>query len=434
VRRTRRPLRLARSAPGTSWLGAPLVDRTGDCVGVIELCGREGGDFTAEDEAALVQLTLLASGRIESARLFERERTVARTLQDSMLASERPTDDAVEFDWAYLPATEDLDVGGDWYDVVPVRDGCYAVVIGDVVGHGLEAAATMGQLRNSLRTYLVDGIGPAAALNKLAHLVAVTDDRALATIFCARLDLDTLQLTFSNAGHPPPLLSAGGAATWLEGARGVPLGARVGGPYVEATCELRLGDAMLMYTDGLVDRRGASLIDEMDRLQEIVRHPTSSAQQLVDRVVLGHVPEHLPDDVALLGFRLKDGARLLAHFGIPARTSALSGARAQVDGVLAETVGSAEDRHELVTAFSEALTNAIEHAQLGPDDEVDVRIGLRDGEVEIVVRDQGSWRPPSYRPERGRGIKIMQAFADTTVDSSPTGTTVRLRRRLSPQP
>jgi anti-sigma regulatory factor (Ser/Thr protein kinase) len=349
-----------------------------------------------------------------------------------MLASERPVDDAVEFDWAYLPATEDLDVGGDWYDVVPVRDGCYGIVIGDVVGHGLEAAATMGQLRNSLRTYLLDGVGPADALNKLAHLVAVTDDTALATIFCATIDVRARRLMFSNAGHPPPLRISDGQAAWVEGARGVPLGARVGGPYVEAGIALNPGDALLLYTDGLVDRRGASLIDELDRLQEIGRHSATSAAQLIDRVVLSHVPTHLPDDVALLAVRLKDEPRVLAAFGVPARTATLSGARARMGEALAGAITSADVRHELVTAFSEALTNAIEHAQLGPDDEVAVSVGLAGDEVEIVVRDRGSWQEPRYRPERGRGIKIMQAFADTTVESSPTGTTVRLRRRVAP--
>jgi anti-sigma regulatory factor (Ser/Thr protein kinase) len=293
----------------------------------------------------------------------------------------------------------------------------------------------MGQLRNSLRTYLLDGCGPADALNKLAHLVTVTNADALATIFCATIDVNALRLTYANAGHPPPLLTSAGETSWLEAPRGTPLGSRVGGPYVEEARAMAPGDGMLLYTDGLVDRRGSSLIEEMDRLHDIVSRSANSAEQRVDRVVLGHVPEHLPDDIALLAFHLTGGGHdhstVLARFDIPARTVGLSAARARVDAALASVMASIEARRELVTAFSEALTNAMEHAQLGPDDEIEVGIESRDGSVEIVVRDHGSWREPSYRPERGRGIKIMQAFAETTVDTTTDGTTVRLRRRLA---
>jgi signal transduction histidine kinase/serine phosphatase RsbU (regulator of sigma subunit)/DNA-binding response OmpR family regulator len=301
--------RQPRRVPGL--LAAPMHDSTGRALGVIRLDDRDGGDFSAEDEAALVQLTQIAAARIENARRFDREHTVARTLQESMLPATLPATDVLDVAWAYLPATEDLAIGGDWYDVVPVGPDRYAVVIGDVVGHGVDAAATMGQLRNALRAHLIDGAGPGDALDRLAHLAAVIGLPGFATVFCAVLDTAAGTLRWSNAGHPPPLLRrVGGGADFLDTARSVPIGVTVEAAHRHDELTLEPGDTLLLYTDGLVDRKGSSIIDELDRLQQTVARPaaaTADAAALLALVAAAHVPADRPDDIALVSLRLVEG-------------------------------------------------------------------------------------------------------------------------------
>jgi Stage II sporulation protein E (SpoIIE) len=193
---------------------------------------------------------------LDRAVLYEHNADVARELQHSLLAVDPPADPRFEVSAAYQPGVEMLEVGGDWYDTFLVHDGLLAVVVGDVVGRGLGAASAMGQLRSAVRAVAAPGVGPARLLARLDRFVEQVEAASMATLAYAELDLAGGALRFACAGHPPPVLLpvAGGARLLWEG-RSTPLGAWGSGGRAEAEARLAPGDRLLLYTDGLVERR-----------------------------------------------------------------------------------------------------------------------------------------------------------------------------------
>jgi Stage II sporulation protein E (SpoIIE) len=219
--------------------------------------------------AAVGQQTGLA---LDRALLYEHTADVARELQHSLLAVDPPPDPRFAVAATYRPGVEMLEVGGDWYDTFLVSSGLLAVVVGDVVGRGLGAASAMGQLRSAVRAVADPGVGPARLLARLDRFVEQVEAASMATLAYAELDLATGELRYACAGHPPPLLLPGrpedGHPRLLWDGRSTPLGAYGRGPRVEAAARLAPGDRLLLYTDGLVERRDRGL-DE--RLGELVR-------------------------------------------------------------------------------------------------------------------------------------------------------------------
>lgn len=258
-------------------------------------------------------------------------------LQRSLLPS-LPTLPGVELCSRYLPATRDAELGGDWYDVLPLPRAAVGLVVGDVVGHDLIAAAVMAQLRAALHSYASEGYGPAAVLRKLNDFVQTLPDEPFATVFFARMRLpgvastpdpklpvvNTGLMRYANAGHVPPLLiTPGGAAHYLTGAVAPPVGvvtedlldapdqADVAAPAGEEHVRLESGSTLLLYTDGLVERRTDSLAAGLDRLR---RAATKAAHfelsPMCDSIttdLLGSRSRE--DDVALLAVRLPNSDR-----------------------------------------------------------------------------------------------------------------------------
>jgi hypothetical protein len=204
---------------------------------------------------------------LDRARLYEHAAGVARELQHSLLAVDPPADPRYGVGAIYRPGVEMLEVGGDWYDVFLVEPGVLAFVVGDVVGRGLGAASAMGQLRSAVRAVAGPGVGPAPLLERLDRFVDQVEAAALSTLAYAELDLASGLVRYACAGHPPPLMlpSAGGGRLLWDG-RSTPLGAHVHGERGEATVQLRPADRMLLYTDGLVERRDRALDDGLDAL------------------------------------------------------------------------------------------------------------------------------------------------------------------------
>ena len=262
------------------------------------------------------------------------ERRTALRLQRALLPSALDAPPGVEVAARYLPATDLLEVGGDWYEVFAVPGGQIGIAVGDVVGHNLEAAAAMGQLRAGMLALATQGGHPGdllAGLDAFAHAHAITD---YATAGCAFLDPQRGELRFATAGHPPMLVVApDGVVTWLEGARTRPLGSLWGiVPAVEAH-QLEPGSVVVAYSDGLVERRGRSITDGLERLAEhVVRHRTTPVDELCARVV-GEMTGESPsdDDVVLLCLRWL-GPPTVAEPPDRARVAQLSSDRGLVGG------------------------------------------------------------------------------------------------------
>jgi PAS domain-containing protein len=206
---------------------------------------------------------------LDRAVLYEHNADVARELQHSLLAVDPPADPRFEVSAAYHPGVEMLEVGGDWYDTFLVEDGLLAVLVGDVVGRGLAAASAMGQLRSAVRAVAEPGVGPARLLARLDRFVEQVEAASMATLAYAELDLADGALRFACAGHPPPVLlpAAGGARLLWEG-RSTPLGAFGRRRRGEAGARLAPGDRLLLYTDGLVERRDRGLDERLALLVE----------------------------------------------------------------------------------------------------------------------------------------------------------------------
>ncbi|MCG8914271.1 SpoIIE family protein phosphatase [Actinokineospora sp. PR83] len=238
------------------------------------------------------------------ARSFDEQRTVAVTLQRSILG---PTDLPDGFAVRYEPALEPLEVGGDWYDVVRLDEHRVGVVVGDCVGRGLRAASVMGQLRSACRALLQQAIDPAQVLTALDDFAELLPGATCTTVFCAIVDDRAGTLVYSSAGHLPGLVAGrGGRTSKLDGASSVPLAVRGTGARPQATVDLEDGCTVLLYTDGLVERRGEVIDDGIDRavraLVEAGDAPT--LDEALHRVITGLAPEHgHDDDVAALLYR-----------------------------------------------------------------------------------------------------------------------------------
>jgi serine phosphatase RsbU (regulator of sigma subunit)/anti-sigma regulatory factor (Ser/Thr protein kinase) len=415
-----------------SLAGVPLVveDRM---LGVLHVGTRERREFTAEDVALLQLAAERLAVAIDHSRLYEREHFVAATLQRSLLPERLPEVPRARVASRYLPGEGEA-VGGDWYDVMPLRDGTYALAMGDVVSRGIRAASVMGQLRNALRAYALEGHGPAKVLEQLDAMAHTLEGRELATVVYAVFDPSSGVVDYAIAGHPPPLLvRAEGAPVLLDEGRGPPLGALIDSSFEQAQAVVRPGDTLLLYTDGLVERRDR-WIDE--GLEQMLAYARRSAERAPDELVEELLAELLgagstEDDVALLALR-SDPATAVLRLTLPADPTVLGSMRQSLRRWLG-TVGADEDEaYDILVAATEAAANAVEHAY-GPADATFELEGEANGGggVELVIRDAGTWRPPRGR-NRGRGTLLMQALMDEfEVTTGDAGTIVRMAKRLA---
>ncbi len=196
----------------------------------------------------------------------EREHEIAGVLQRSMLPGRLPELPGLEVAARYVPATTDVQVGGDWYDVIPLRHGQVGLVIGDVAGHGVRAAATMGQVRMAVRAYAVQDPSPVRVLRRVHRLLSRLATDEMVTLVYLLTDPEGGTVRLSSAGHPPPLLVHAGAVRQLDGALSPPLGVTLDRSYTEVVHALPPGATLLLYTDGLVERRGVAITDGLERL------------------------------------------------------------------------------------------------------------------------------------------------------------------------
>ncbi|GAA3398410.1 SpoIIE family protein phosphatase [Streptomyces roseoviridis] len=277
----------------------PLVAR-GKVLGTVSVTRlRTREPFDDEDRVLMDEVVARAALNIDNARLYTTQRQAALTLQRSLTNNALPDVPDLELTGRYLPAS-DHDVGGDWFDVVALPAGRTGLVIGDVMGHGIHAAAVMGQLRTAVRTLARHDIPPARMLSSLDAVIADLGEDEMATCVYAVHDPATAVWTVARAGHPPPaVVTPDGAVTFLDGPPGTPLGT---GAHEFGTEEVTLhaGGLLVLYTDGLIEARDRDLDQGMTRLARSLRHMDRPLDELCDEILAGLPEGPAQDDVAML--------------------------------------------------------------------------------------------------------------------------------------
>jgi PAS domain S-box-containing protein len=391
----------------------------------------EGGTYTGYVGTAIdIHERKTMEGRL--LEVYQREHKIAETLQRSLLPERLPQIDGIELAARYLPGARGASIGGDWYDVLERPDGRVALVVGDVVGHGLRAAATMGQLRNAFRAYGLIESSPAEVVARINRLVMSGVEEAMATVVYLVLDRETGELSFSAAGHPPPLVLTPDGPRFLEGGRSVPIGASDPAVFREASAVLPPGSSLLLYTDGLVERRDVGLEERLEQLADVAGAAGEGLDALCERVIEAVLGDGEPgDDVALLAVRPLPAASDRISLTLPAEPASLSGLRRRLARFLHATGASEAEQYELTLTICEAAGNAIEHAYGPGDATYEVEVTFAGGELVATVRDRGSWREKRSE-HRGRGLSIIEELMDhVDVVAEPEGTVVTMRRRLA---
>ena len=418
-------------ASSHAFVALPLAAR-GTVLGALGLTFESDRTFSAEERELLLTVARQCGQALERARLYEREHEIAVAVQRSLLPKDVAVSEEVAVAARYLPASPGLEIGGDWYDVVRLGPREVIISIGDVVGHGLRAAATMGQLRNAVRAYALEQSSPAEIVAHLNRFVTRFPDGEFATLFVGRLDLEKQVLEYTNAGHPPPLLRRpDGETVWLDDARTFPIGVEVSVPCPTATIELEPDTILLLYTDGLVERRARSLEEGLAKLKWVIEKGADDPEKLVEEVIAEIVEdgaEH-SDDIAMVTFRFlpKPGFQV----SLDRRPEAAGELRTQLQAWLADIGATAEEAFDVTVACSEAFANAIEHPMNAADPTIEVEAGISHGELTLTVRDYGGWREHRIREEGGLGLPLMRSLMGSVeVRRRPEGTTVVLRRRL----
>ncbi|MEV2229212.1 SpoIIE family protein phosphatase [Streptomyces phaeochromogenes] len=389
-------------------------------MGVVNFWRSEKPEPFDEEELALAEeLVARAAVSIDNARRYTREHTMAVTLQRSLLPRNLPEQSALDIAYRYLPAQ--AGVGGDWFDVLPLSGARVALVVGDVVGHGLHAAATMGRLRTAVHNFSALDLPPDELLGLLDELVgridqdeAAEDSSAAitgATCLYAVYDPTTRKCTLARAGHPPPaVVSPDGSVEFPEVPAGPPLG--LGGlPFETAELELEEGSRLVLYTDGLVEDRERDIDVGLELLRTALAGADRTPEDTCQGVLNALLPDRPSDDIALIvaGTRAL-GADRIAEWQVPSEPAAVGEVRASVTRQLTEW-GLDDLAFATELMLSELVTNAIRYGT-GP---IQVRM-LRDRSLICEVFD-GSNTSPHLRyaattDEGGRGLFLVAQLAE----------------------
>ncbi len=412
-----------------SLLGLPLVVE-GELIGVLHVGSLVPRNFGERDLAVLQVAAARVAPGIERARLYselEREHRVAVMLQRSLLPRELADVVGVGVAARYLPARDG--VGGDWYDVIELPHGLVGIAIGDVVGHGIRAAALMGQIRFALHAYALEGHSPGRTLELVDRYVQTMREHPMATAAYAVFDTETGSLRLATAGHVPPIIVGPMRVMVLEVEPAAPLGTFPYGSCPEHELTLASGEMILMYTDGLVERRGSALARGIEELLAVVR--TGSTAEQACRIAMESLvpPEGLDDDLAMLVLHnLPAPAQLRLRLSADPKT--LADVRQIVRRWLRERGADGDDVNEITLAVGEACANAIEHAYSPAPAWFELDATESGGGVTIAVRDTGRWRE-ARGDNRGRGLRIIDAaMGDVELTPTSAGTEIVMRRSL----
>jgi anti-sigma regulatory factor (Ser/Thr protein kinase) len=289
----------------------------------------------------------------------------------------------------------------------------------------------MGQLRNALRAYVLDGHPPSEAVGRLNQLARTFESSEMATMVYVAFDTRERRAECVRAGHPPPLIrSPDGTVAELDIEGSLPIGVSQG-PCPSTVTRIEAGTLLLMYTDGLIERREDGIQPGLDKLKRALKSAPRDAEACLDFVLEALDPTRSDDDVALLLMRVDEMSGESLELSTPAQPSALASIRRAVEAWLADQRVERRQSWEIVAACNEACANASEHAY-GPSEagEIEVEAHREGSRIVMAVRDRGRWRPPRGR-DRGRGFTLMKYFMDRVdVVRSESGTTVHMERSL----
>ncbi|MEW2578532.1 SpoIIE family protein phosphatase [Streptomyces syringium] len=406
-----------------SLITVPLLAR-GIVLGIASFYrARDPAPFGDDDRSLAQELATRAAICIDNARRYTREHTMVLALQHSLLPRGFPEQNAVEVAHRYMPA--ESGVGGDWFDVIPLSGTRVALVVGDVVGHGLHAAATMGRLRTAARNFAELDLAPDEVLTHLDNLVGRLDREECgedpssgnigiigATCLYAIYDPTSQLCTMARAGHPPPaLVSPDGAVTFAELPAGPPLG--LGGlPFETAEFHLPEGSQLVLYTDGLIEDRDRDFDTALEQLRRALAHPNRPPEETCRAVVEAVAPDHHADDIALLVARTHTlDPHRIATWDLPADPALVSSVRGSVTRRLAEW-GLEEVAFATELLLSELVTNAIRYGS----DPIQVRL-IYDRTLTCEVSDASSTAPhlrhAATTDEGGRGLFLVAQLSQS---------------------
>lgn len=418
-----------------SVMAAPLPIGS-QIVGAVELSLCSSRRWTADEESLLILMADRAGLAIANARAYEAELGTVETLQRSLLPADLAEPEGVKVAARYLPGG--AKVGGDWYDALQLGDGSLGVAMGDVVGHGLGAAALMAQLRHATRAYALEGHSPGAVLDRLDRLVRSLEGGQMATLLYLAFEPDRSKVRLASAGHVPPLLvGPDGKAAFLDAAPDPPLGVFETPSHSEVEIALEPGSTLILYTDGLVEQRGVSIDVGLEILRAAATDPGDDPKALCDRLLSAMLEVHEPrDDIALLALRALPVPPGPFRIELSADPAELASMRRGLGRWLTARGASKDELDAIQIASHEACSNSIEHGcDFGPG-RVTVEADTGPEGVVLEVRDSGAWveRPDGPLPFRGHGLPLMEALVDSVdIERSEAGTTVRLRRQLACQ-
>jgi serine phosphatase RsbU (regulator of sigma subunit)/anti-sigma regulatory factor (Ser/Thr protein kinase) len=396
-----------------SWAYLPLVV-SGQLVGLCVVSFDRPRRLSDAERALLTTLSGLIAQALERARLFDVEHARAQALQRALLPQQLPDLPAVAAAARYLPAGPGMDVGGDWYDVIPLSADRVALVIGDVMGHGLPEAVIMGRLRTAVQTLSDLEMPPDEVLAHLNDVVCGLGDDSFVTCLYAIYDPTAGTCTLARAGHPPPaVVRPDGSVSFVEADGDPPLGV-AGPPFSVAELRVPHDGLLVFYTDGLIDSASPDPDTGMSRLAELLRsHHADGLDQICESVTATMLPDdhQRADDAALLVARVRATARdAIATWALPADPQAAGTARQHVrDQLTSWRLEELTTTTEMIA--SELVANVVRHAK-GP-----VRLRLLRSQNLVCEVSDGSLTTPrirrtSWTDEGGRGLQLIAALCD----------------------
>ncbi|MDT0492910.1 SpoIIE family protein phosphatase [Streptomyces griseus] len=392
-------------------------------IGALGLLYRDKAGFTPDERNLLMALGTSIAQSLQRAMLYEQEHDLAEGLQQAMLPRRIPAVPGAQVAVRYRSARLGRDIGGDWYDLIPLPGGRVGAVIGDVQGHDTHAAAVMGQLRIVLRAYAAEGHSPATVMARASVFLHELDTDRFATCTYAEVDLTTGVVQFVRAGHVDPLVrDVDGSCRRMPAEGGLPLGlsAEFGRlEYPVGTAELDPGQTMILFTDGLVELPGSDLDEGMQLLTTLVSNGPQNLQKLADELCDAVDVRGGQDDVALLLLRRRaaqapqPGGRLRQHVA-QNDPEALSSARHMIRAAV-RAWGAKERADEIELAADELITNALMHTDGGAVVTIRVMAGS-ERRLRVDVEDRSSALPrrrdAGESGVSGRGLMLVDRLAD----------------------
>ncbi len=396
--------------------------------------------YNEDDLAFVTDLARRVEVSLAAKRVRNAEHQIAVTLQNALLPDTIRWDPSVTIEARYAAAGDQLQVGGDWYDTFAWPDGRIGMMVGDVVGHSIESAAAMGRLRAAASALAATiESSPAKLLEALDRFAQSPDGVDFATVACVVIDPATGLLTYASAGHPPTLVvTAGNSVHHLSNAQSPPLCASVQSSRPEATMTLEAGSLVVLYSDGLIERRRESLATGMLRLETaIIDRFEQSTADILDGLISDLTNESpAQDDIVVVACRYMPALAVL-HLETPAHASELAGIRRQLRQWLRSRDADTATEQTVLLVVGEAITNVVDHAyrRRPPSTRTALNVNsdlivldLADHGHQIVahITDFGSWRQPgSHSLDRGRGTTIIDHLTSRhTRQSTVLGTTV----------